>query len=103
MQTFAEATKKLSTGANGHKEDDAASFFCQCSFDRVVMVAQWYDLRLETRETRVRTLLWASSHGGHVTTRSGRERRCRDSLRWAGPDCSARLRAGCSWAVTAGR
>ena len=32
------------------------------------MVAQWYDLRLEMRETRVRTLPWASS--GHVTTRS---------------------------------
>ena len=36
------------------------------------MVAEWYDpgLRLETRtrETRVRTLPWASS--GHMTTRS---------------------------------
>ena len=31
------------------------------------MVAPWYDLRFETRETRVRTLLWANS--GHVTTR----------------------------------
>ena len=44
------------------------SFFCQRSFDRAVMVARWYDLRLETRETRVRTLPWASS--GRVTTRS---------------------------------
>ena len=25
---------------------------CPRSFDRAVMVAQWYDLRLETRETR---------------------------------------------------
>ena len=32
------------------------------------MVAQWYDLRLTTRETRVRILPWASSD--HVTTRS---------------------------------
>ena len=32
------------------------------------MVAQWYNLLLETRETRVLTLPWASS--GHVTTRS---------------------------------
>ena len=32
------------------------------------MVAQWYNLRFETLETRVRTLPWASS--GHVTTRS---------------------------------
>ena len=30
--------------------------FCPHSFDRAVMVAQWCDLRLETRETRVRTL-----------------------------------------------
>ena len=28
--------------------------------DRAVTVAQWYDPRLETRETRVRTLPWAS-------------------------------------------
>ena len=34
MLTF--ATKKLSTGANGQKED-AASFFCPRSFDRAVM------------------------------------------------------------------
>ena len=27
--------------------------FCPGSFDRAVMVAQWYDLKLETRETRV--------------------------------------------------
>ena len=32
------------------------------------MVAQWYNLRLETREIRVQTLPWASSV--HVTTRS---------------------------------
>ena len=38
------------------------------SFDRAVMVAQWCEQRLKTRETRVRTLPWASS--GHVTTRS---------------------------------
>ena len=44
-----------------------AASFCPRSFDRAVMVAQWYDLRLDTRETRVRTLPWASS--GHVTTR----------------------------------
>ena len=44
------------------------SFFCPRSFDRAVMVAQWYYLRLTTRETRVRILPWASS--GHVTTRS---------------------------------
>ena len=65
------ATKKLSTGANGQREDaTSSSFFCPRSFDRAVMVDQsrWYDLRLETRETRVRTLPWASS--GHVTTRS---------------------------------
>ena len=31
------------------------------TFDRAVMVAQWFDLQLETRETRVRTLSWASS------------------------------------------
>ena len=47
MLTF--ATKKLSTGANGQKED-AASFFCQHSSDRAVVVAQWYDLQLEMRE-----------------------------------------------------
>ena len=35
MLTF--ATKKLSTGANGQKED-AASFFCPRSFDGAVMV-----------------------------------------------------------------
>ena len=35
---------------------DVASFFCPRSFDPAVMVAQWYDLRLETRETRVPTL-----------------------------------------------
>ena len=46
MLTF--ATKKLSTGANGQKED-AASFFCARTFDGAVIVAQWYDLRLETR------------------------------------------------------
>jgi hypothetical protein len=39
---------------------------CRCRFDRAVMVAQWYCLRLVPRETRVRTLPWASS--GHVTT-----------------------------------
>ena len=33
------ATKKLSTGANGQKED-AASFYCPGSFDRAVTVAQ---------------------------------------------------------------
>ena len=45
MLTF--ATKKLSTGANGQKED-AASIFCPRSFDRAVMVlAQWYNLRLK--------------------------------------------------------
>ena len=34
--------------------------FCPRSFDRAVMVAQWYDLRLMTLATRVRTLPWAS-------------------------------------------
>ena len=61
MLTF--ATKKLSTGANGQNED-AASFICpppQRSFDRAVMVAQWYDLQLEMRKTRVRILPLASS------------------------------------------
>ena len=29
------------------------------------MVAQRYDLRLETRESRVRTLPWAASSRGH--------------------------------------
>ena len=40
------------------------------SFDstRAVLVAQWYDLQLETRETQVRILPWASS--GHVTTKT---------------------------------
>ena len=55
MLTF--ATKKLSTGANGQRED-AASFLCPHSFDRAVILAQWYDLQLElepeTRETRAR-------------------------------------------------
>ena len=37
MPTF--ATKKLSTGANGQKED-AASFFFPRSFDRAVMVCR---------------------------------------------------------------
>ena len=41
---------------------------CPRSFDQAVMVAQWYDLRLEPRETRVRILPWVSS--GHVNTRS---------------------------------
>ena len=63
MLTF--ATKKLLTGANGQKED-AASFFCLCSFDQAVMVAQWYYLQLKTLETRAQTLPWESS--GHVTT-----------------------------------
>ena len=52
--------------------EDAASLFFLRSFDRAVMVAQWYELplRLETRETRtrVRTLPLPSSGYG-VTTR----------------------------------
>ena len=42
---------------------DLCRFYSVCprSFDRAVMVAQWYDLRLVTREIRVRTLPWASS------------------------------------------
>ena len=32
------------------------------------MLAQWYDLQLDTRETRLRTLPWASRV--YVTTRS---------------------------------
>ena len=58
MLTF--ATKKLSTGANGQKAE--AEFpFCppRDSFDRAVMVAEWYDLQLTTLATRVRTLPWA--------------------------------------------
>ena len=60
-----------STGANGQMED-ATYFFCPCSFDRAVMVAQWCVLRLERRETRVRTLPFklASSCHVQVTTRS---------------------------------
>ena len=63
--------------ANGPKED-AASFFCPRSFDRAIIVAQWYDLRLKTWETRVRTLPWASS--GHVTTRSMSPQRLRSPM-----------------------
>ena len=59
MLTF--NTKRLSTGANGQKEDAAS-----LSFDRAVMQAPRDDLRLETQETRVRTLHWASND--HVTT-----------------------------------
>ena len=59
------ATKKLSTGTNGEKEDATSLFYPQ-RFNRAIMVPQWYDLRLETRETPVRTLPWAKS--GHVTT-----------------------------------
>ena len=58
------------------------------SFDGAVMVVQvqWYDLRLETRKTRVtvRTLPWASSHLARTTgtrarwnVRSQSEPRCR--------------------------
>ena len=65
MLTF--ATKKLSTGAQWTKGGNEIPF-CPRSFDRAVMVAQWYGLRLVPRETRVRTLPWASS--GHVTTRT---------------------------------
>ena len=59
MLTFATTvpvtgkTRKLCTGANGQKED-AASFFCPRSFDRSVMVAQWYDLRLKTWDSETR-------------------------------------------------
>ena len=55
------ATTQALTGANGQKAE--AEFpFCPRSFDRAVMVAQpeWYNLRLVTRETWVRTLPWAS-------------------------------------------
>ena len=38
------------------------------NFDLAVMVAQWYDLQLRTRETRVRILPKLSN--GHVTGRS---------------------------------
>ena len=51
---------------NGQKEN-AASFFCQCSFDQAVMLAQWYDLRLENQETRVQILPWALASSGYVT------------------------------------
>ena len=46
----------FSPGPNAGGSRFAASFCCPRSFDRAVMVAQWYDLRLKTRETRVRTL-----------------------------------------------
>ena len=56
---LASGYKKLSTVAQMDKtlKEDANSFFCPRSFDRAqaVMVAVWYDLRLETLETRVRT------------------------------------------------
>ena len=51
-------------GTNGQKEDSAF----QHSFDLAVMVAQRYDLRLETQDTWVQTLPWASS--SRMTTRS---------------------------------
>ena len=57
MPTF--ATKNISTSVNGQKEDAASGVpFCPLSFDRAVMVAQWYydhhdHLRLETPETRI--------------------------------------------------
>ena len=38
---------------------NSASAFCPRSFDRAVMVAEWYDLQLTTLATRVRTLPWA--------------------------------------------
>ena len=38
---------------------EAEFLFCQRSFDRAVMVAEWYDLQLTTLATRVRTLPWA--------------------------------------------
>ena len=40
------STKKLSTSAKGRKEGEPSSFF-SCSFDRAVMIAQSYILRLE--------------------------------------------------------
>ena len=44
--------------AKGQKAE--AEFpFCPRSFDRAVMVAEWYDLQLTTLATRVRTLPWA--------------------------------------------
>jgi hypothetical protein len=45
-----------------------ADAFCPRGFDRAVMVVKWYGLPLVPRETRVRTLPWASS--GHETTRT---------------------------------
>ena len=66
MFTCATILKKLLTVING-----GCSFpFCPRSFDRAVMVASWYDARLETWETRVQILIWASCQSGHVTTRS---------------------------------
>ena len=38
--------------AQGRKEE-AEFLFCPRSFDRAVMVAEWYDLRLTTLATRV--------------------------------------------------
>ena len=40
---WTEASRK-GAGANGRKEAHAAPYFCPRSFDRAVMVAQWYDL-----------------------------------------------------------
>ena len=51
--------------------EDAGFPFCSRSFDRVVIIDQWYVLRFETRETRFRTLVRQFS--GHVTTLSNIE------------------------------
>ena len=58
MLTF--ATKKLSTAQKGQKAE--AEFpFRPRSFDRAVMVAEWYNLQLTMLATGVRTLRWAHS------------------------------------------
>ena len=44
--------KSIATGANGQKEDSVMQLpSFPCKFDRAVIVAQWYNIRLETLET----------------------------------------------------
>ena len=91
MLTF--ATNKLSTGAtwnsNGQKEDAAS--FCPRSFDRAVIVAQWYDLRLERGID--------SKHPGRVSTRNRDSQYDNDSGEqrvWA-PPVSVLITASVFW------
>ena len=84
-----------------------SSFFCPRSFDRAVMAAQWYELRLETRETRIRTLPWASSRHvypldvpQHARFYNLRYQEALDWLKWTKGGCSflllsAQIRSSC--------